>query len=265
MEVEPDHEIIQKEHMFEKVVTPSDVGKLNRLVIPKRHAEEYFPSIPSHEKCLLLSFEDKNGKPWKFGYSYWNSSQSYVMTRGWTKFVKEKRLDAGDIVYFGRGAAEPYKDRYYIDWKHQPFPRGDLSLYYHLTSPPSNFPRVPNLAVSSPIRDHSQLNYGWQQHHYYKQQVQQRLLPSTSSTRYDNYNARPEQVMYVTSTSSRPIVHDRQAHDQQYQQDGVAGLMQQNCPGEHNQSHMEMIHNSVPVVHGKSATKRVRLFGVYLE
>ena len=28
--------------MFDKVVTPSDVGKLNRLVIPKQHAEKYF-------------------------------------------------------------------------------------------------------------------------------------------------------------------------------------------------------------------------------
>ncbi|KAJ6686023.1 B3 DOMAIN-CONTAINING TRANSCRIPTION FACTOR ABI3 [Salix purpurea] len=27
--------VIEKEHMFDKVVTPSDVGKLNRLVIPK--------------------------------------------------------------------------------------------------------------------------------------------------------------------------------------------------------------------------------------
>ncbi|KAI4372137.1 hypothetical protein MLD38_010408 [Melastoma candidum] len=34
---------VEKEHMFDKVVTPSDVGKLNRLVIPKQHAEKYFP------------------------------------------------------------------------------------------------------------------------------------------------------------------------------------------------------------------------------
>ncbi|KAI7981139.1 B3 domain-containing protein Os04g0581400 [Camellia lanceoleosa] len=35
--------VMEKEHMFDKVVTPSDVGKLNRLVIPKQHAEKYFP------------------------------------------------------------------------------------------------------------------------------------------------------------------------------------------------------------------------------
>ncbi|URD97435.1 B3 domain-containing protein [Musa troglodytarum] len=73
----------EKEHMFDKVVTPSDVGKLNRLVIPKQHAE----------------------------------SQSYVMTKGWSRFVKEKRLDAGDVVSFGRGVGESGRDHLYIDWK----------------------------------------------------------------------------------------------------------------------------------------------------
>jgi hypothetical protein len=34
---------LEKEHMFDKVLTPSDVGKLNRVVIPKQHAESYFP------------------------------------------------------------------------------------------------------------------------------------------------------------------------------------------------------------------------------
>ncbi|KAA8526061.1 hypothetical protein F0562_007839 [Nyssa sinensis] len=97
---------VEREHMFDKVVTPSDVGKLNRLVIPKQHAEKYFPLDSStNEKGLLLNFEDRNGKPWRFRYSYWNSSQSYVMTKGWSRFVKEKKLDAGDTVSFQRGVA----------------------------------------------------------------------------------------------------------------------------------------------------------------
>ncbi|CAA6673561.1 unnamed protein product [Spirodela intermedia] len=78
--------MVEKEHMFDKVVTPSDVGKLNRLVIPKQHAEKHFPSTPHAAR---------RGKQWRFRYSYWNSSQSYVMTKGWSRFVKEKRLDAG--------------------------------------------------------------------------------------------------------------------------------------------------------------------------
>ncbi|PKA54200.1 B3 domain-containing protein [Apostasia shenzhenica] len=117
-------EAIEKEQMFEKVVTPSDVGKLNRLVIPKQHAEKYFPlDTSTHEKGLLLNFEDRSGKTWRFRYSYWNSSQSYVMTKGWSRFVKEKRLDAGDTVSFGRGVGEAARDRLFIDWKRRPDPQ----------------------------------------------------------------------------------------------------------------------------------------------
>ena len=74
----------QREHLFDKAVTPSDVGKLNRLVIPKQHAEKHFP-LPTGSatacKGVLLGFEDACGKMWRFRYSYWNSSQSYVLTK----------------------------------------------------------------------------------------------------------------------------------------------------------------------------------------
>lgn len=120
-----------REQLFEKTVTPSDVGKLNRLVIPKQHAEKHFPlqngvvsslllSSPSSQsvssaKGLLLNFEDDGGKVWRFRYSYWNSSQSYVLTKGWSRFVKEKNLKAGDTVCFHRSTGS---DRQmYIDWK----------------------------------------------------------------------------------------------------------------------------------------------------
>ncbi|RLN24973.1 DNA-binding protein RAV1 [Panicum miliaceum] len=99
-----------REHLFDKTVTPSDVGKLNRLVIPKQHAEKHFPlQLPSaggESKGVLLNFEDAAaGKVWRFRYSYWNSSQSYVLTKGWSRFVKEKGLQAGDVVGFYRSAA----------------------------------------------------------------------------------------------------------------------------------------------------------------
>ncbi|KAL5219702.1 hypothetical protein ABZP36_024415 [Zizania latifolia] len=98
-----------REHLFDKTVTPSDVGKLNRLVIPKQHAEKHFPlplqSAAGEIKGVLLNFEDAGGKVWRFRYSYWNSSQSYVLTKGWSRFVKEKGLHAGDVVGFYRSAA----------------------------------------------------------------------------------------------------------------------------------------------------------------
>ncbi|KAL1545669.1 B3 domain-containing protein-like protein isoform X1 [Salvia divinorum] len=106
---------IPKERLFEKPLTPSDVGKLNRLVIPKQHAEKHFPINASGESGLLLGFEDELGKSWRFRYSYWNSSQSYVLTKGWSRFVKEKRLDAGDIVVFARHRLDT--GRFFIGWR----------------------------------------------------------------------------------------------------------------------------------------------------
>ncbi|KAK6944078.1 B3 DNA binding domain [Dillenia turbinata] len=116
----------ERELMFEKPLTPSDVGKLNRLVIPKQHAEKYFPlDSYSGEKGLLLGFEDESGKSWRFRYSYWTSSQSYVLTKGWSRYVKEKRLDAGDVVFFQRDKAEGH--RLFIRWRR----RGATGMVAH--------------------------------------------------------------------------------------------------------------------------------------
>ncbi|KAK4793275.1 hypothetical protein SAY86_023710 [Trapa natans] len=127
-----------REILFEKAVTPSDVGKLNRLVIPKQHAEKHFPlhgiavrsnTADSNQnsitcatnvkgKGILLNLEDEGGKVWRFRYSYWNSSQSYVLTKGWSRFVKEKSMRAGDTVCFQRSTE--LDRRLYIDCR----PRG---------------------------------------------------------------------------------------------------------------------------------------------
>lgn len=115
-----------REQLFEKTVTPSDVGKLNRLVIPKQHAEKHFPlQTGTTSKGVLLNFEDMGGKVWRFRYSYWNSSQSYVLTKGWSRFVKEKNLKAGDIVSFQRSTGGD--KQLYIDWKARNGPTNQIS------------------------------------------------------------------------------------------------------------------------------------------
>ncbi|XP_059457005.1 B3 domain-containing protein Os03g0120900-like isoform X2 [Corylus avellana] len=219
----------QREHMFDKVVTPSDVGKLNRLVIPKQHAEKYFPlasssssssSAAATENGLLLTFEDRNGKSWRFRYSYWNSSQSYVMTKGWSRFVKEKKLDAGDIVSFERGVGEFGKNRLYIDWRRRPidalnpilklpnqppFPRWATRLY---SLPPSSV----SMSVSVPRHHPHHPNY----HHPY----------------YHHHPTAP---------------HDR-----------IVAVPQL--------AHQDDHDHHVPAVHrGKTVAKRLRLFGVNME
>ncbi|KAK9698574.1 hypothetical protein RND81_08G114100 [Saponaria officinalis] len=97
--------------LFRKELTPSDVGKLNRLVIPKRYALKYFDPEELLRSGLQsrgdekggdfeLTFYDKLRRSWKFRYCYWQSSSSYVFTRGWNSFVREKNLKSRDIVAF---------------------------------------------------------------------------------------------------------------------------------------------------------------------
>ena len=94
--------------LFQKELTLSDVGKLNRLVIPKKHAVTYFRPIPDNDQSrgpdnndeVMLPFYDVNGKLWKFRYCYWKSSQSFVFTRGWNKFVQEKGLKVNNKITF---------------------------------------------------------------------------------------------------------------------------------------------------------------------
>ncbi|KAL0800583.1 hypothetical protein Bca101_055758 [Brassica carinata] len=172
----------EKEHMFDKVVTPSDVGKLNRLVIPKQHAERYFPlDSTNNQNGTLLNFQDRNGKMWRFRYSYWNSSQSYVMTKGWSRFVKEKKLDAGDIVSFQRGVGdESQRSKLYIDWRHRPdmslvqthqFGNYGFNFNFPTTSQYSN--RFHPLPEYNSIPIHRSLNIGNHQRSYYNNQRQE--------------------------------------------------------------------------------------------
>ncbi|CAL1362519.1 unnamed protein product [Linum trigynum] len=260
--------MVEKEHMFDKVVTPSDVGKLNRLVIPKQHAEKYFPlDSSSNEKGLLLNFEDRGGKPWRFRYSYWNSSQSYVMTKGWSRFVKEKKLDAGDIVSFQRGVGEAGKHRLYIDWRRRPvapppdpmsFPHHHFDLHNNplrwgrlYSLPPqslSNFPPrqwdYPHQPPPPPPPPHhqfhhQQLNYGT-------------ILPLQNSYGHNQYYHNYQQPLYYSrppgATAQYPISASSSAAA------GIGGG-----------DHAPMVIDSVPVVHGKTVGKRLRLFGVNME
>lgn len=222
---------VEKEHMFDKVVTPSDVGKLNRLVIPKQHAERYFPiDSSSNEKGLILNFEDRNGKSWRFRYSYWNSSQSYVMTKGWSRFVKDKQLDAGDVVSFHRGVGENEKGKLYIDWRRRPESVDTSTLaqiqYQNHVRWGSRLYLPPQSIPPPPLH---RLNYGYypynQPQHHHPQPPGYYFRSSGSSSYH------PNQIGSVPNFARRlPVIID-----------------------------------SVPVVEGKTAGKRLRLFGVNMD
>ncbi|KAF3439771.1 hypothetical protein FNV43_RR18049 [Rhamnella rubrinervis] len=272
---------IEREHMFDKVVTPSDVGKLNRLVIPKQHAEKYFPLDSSaNEKGLLLNFEDRTGKPWRFRYSYWNSSQSYVMTKGWSRFVKEKKLDAGDVVSFERGVGDSGKNCLYIDWRRRPYaPPNPTSLlaplqlhqadHYHHHQP--RFPQSvrwagrlyslpPSASMPSmPLRHHEQhhlqyqpsynnIHHPYNRHHHHQYQYpnhQQYHNGLGSGTVHDDYN-------FLRSSSGAP-------HHEVVQRGGnIVPVVIESIP-----VHVRHVTNTPPAPPQES--KRLRLFGVNME
>jgi hypothetical protein len=259
-----DVQVIEKEHMFDKVVTPSDVGKLNRLVIPKQHAEKYFPlDAAANEKGLLLSFEDRAGKLWRFRYSYWNSSQSYVMTKGWSRFVKEKRLDAGDTVSFCRGAGDTARDRLFIDWKRRADSRD-----------PHRMPRLPlpMAPVASPYGPWGGGGGGaggffmppappatLYEHHRFRQALDFRNINAAA--------APARQLLFFGSAGMPP----RASMPQQQQPPPPPHpplhsiMLVQPSPAPPTAS-VPMLLDSVPLVNSPTAaSKRVRLFGVNLD
>ncbi|TKY61175.1 B3 domain-containing transcription factor NGA1 [Spatholobus suberectus] len=263
-------EVVEKEHMFDKVVTPSDVGKLNRLVIPKQHAEKYFPlDYSSNEKGLLLNFEDRNGKAWRFRYSYWNSSQSYVMTKGWSRFVKEKKLDAGDIVSFQRGLGDLYTHRLYIDWRRRsdhphphphPHPHAPDHPSTSLFFPPSiRWYSLPATSSMMPPRYHLNYNNIFTFH-------QQQYLGATGTLHgnYGEQNSGSGSLYYLRSSTSMG------GGDQNLQGRGnnIVPMIIDSVPV--NVAHHRHGHGHGDIISGAasattSSGKRLRLFGVNME
>ncbi|KAG9455429.1 hypothetical protein H6P81_008333 [Aristolochia fimbriata] len=265
---------VEKEHMFDKVVTPSDVGKLNRLVIPKQHAEKYFPLDSSaNEKGLLLSFEDRSGKPWRFRYSYWNSSQSYVMTKGWSRFVKEKKLDAGDIVSFERGVGDMGKDRLYIDWKRRPDTAGQpdssaasliragfplhqhhhISSLHHRSLPWGRIFFPPTAAVSLPMPPPPPPPT---QHHTATQHMNYDHVRHNYGYNYNVVNPAGGSVFYLRSATPHGVAALQHQHHASAAAAAAGGEEDGASAG------VPMVFDSLPVVPGG---KRLRLFGVNLD
>ncbi|KAG2331144.1 hypothetical protein Bca52824_002324 [Brassica carinata] len=167
------------EHMFDKVLTPSDVGKLNRLVIPKQHAENYFP-LEDNQTGTMLDFQDRNGKMWRFRYLYWSSSQSYVMTKGWIRFVKDKNLENGDTISFHRGYVlddnEPDKRRkkLFIDWRQRADRNLVHNINYHHHYPLFMSPPTCPTADYYPLSEYSMPHYQRLPPPFYHNQLQER-------------------------------------------------------------------------------------------
>nr|ARR29287.1 auxin response factor 2 [Cyrtomium guizhouense] len=91
--------------LFTKILTASDTSTHGGFSVLRKHAEDCLPSLdmsqenPSQE----LTATDLHGQEWKFRHTYRGHPRRHLLTTGWSYFVSQKKLVAGDAVVFLRG------------------------------------------------------------------------------------------------------------------------------------------------------------------
>uniref|UniRef100_A0A0D9Z9I5 TF-B3 domain-containing protein n=1 Tax=Oryza glumipatula TaxID=40148 RepID=A0A0D9Z9I5_9ORYZ len=104
-----------REPLFEKAMTPNDVGKLNRLVVPKQHAEKHFPlrrtSFDASATAAAATCNSTRAcsSTSRTARGRCGGSGTHARTAARSRFVREKGLRAGDTVVFSRSAYGPDK------------------------------------------------------------------------------------------------------------------------------------------------------------
>lgn len=89
---------------FAKILTPSDANNGGGFSVPRYCADSVFPPLdfqadPPVQKLFIT---DIRGNVWDFRHIYRGTPRRHLLTTGWSKFVNNKRLIAGDSVVFMR-------------------------------------------------------------------------------------------------------------------------------------------------------------------
>ncbi|KAJ7536068.1 hypothetical protein O6H91_12G055600 [Diphasiastrum complanatum] len=92
-------------HMFIKSLTASDTSTHGGFSVPRRAAEECLPPLDFQQSPPTqdLIAKDLHGVEWRFRHIYRGHPKRHLLTTGWSVFVSQKRLVAGDSVIFLRG------------------------------------------------------------------------------------------------------------------------------------------------------------------
>nr|PNR52913.1 hypothetical protein PHYPA_009288 [Physcomitrium patens] len=90
---------------FCKTLTASDTSTHGGFSVPRRAAEDCLPLLDHsmNPPCQELVAKDLHGKEWNFRHIYRGHPRRHLLTTGWSVFVSQKRLVAGDTVIFLRG------------------------------------------------------------------------------------------------------------------------------------------------------------------
>ncbi|KAK4776257.1 hypothetical protein SAY86_004945 [Trapa natans] len=89
---------------FAKTLTQSDANNGGGFSVPRYCAETIFPGLDYSSKPPVQTIvaKDVHGESWKFRHIYRGTPRRHLLTTGWSNFVNQKKLMAGDSIVFMR-------------------------------------------------------------------------------------------------------------------------------------------------------------------
>ncbi|KAI4349148.1 hypothetical protein L6164_009780 [Bauhinia variegata] len=89
---------------FAKTLTQSDANNGGGFSVPRYCAETIFPRLDysADPPVQTILAKDVHGETWKFRHIYRGTPRRHLLTTGWSTFVNQKKLVAGDSIVFLR-------------------------------------------------------------------------------------------------------------------------------------------------------------------
>ncbi|KAH6763569.1 auxin response factor 16 [Perilla frutescens var. hirtella] len=94
----------EKLNSFAKTLTQSDANNGGGFSVPRYCAETIFPRLDytAEPPVQTILAKDVHGEVWKFRHIYRGTPRRHLLTTGWSNFVNQKKLVAGDSIVFLR-------------------------------------------------------------------------------------------------------------------------------------------------------------------
>ncbi|KAL8200995.1 hypothetical protein R6Q57_012334, partial [Mikania cordata] len=92
-------------HSFCKVLTASDTSTHGGFSVLRKHANECLPALDMTQATPTQELQafDLHGTEWRFKHIFRGQPRRHLLTTGWSTFVSNKKLVAGDSFVFLRG------------------------------------------------------------------------------------------------------------------------------------------------------------------
>ncbi|PSR86591.1 Auxin response factor like [Actinidia chinensis var. chinensis] len=97
-------ESAEKPSSFVKTLTQSDANNGGGFSVPRYCAETIFPRLDysADPPVQTVIVKDVHGDIWKFRHIFRGTPRRHLLTTGWSTFVNQKKLVAGDSIVFLR-------------------------------------------------------------------------------------------------------------------------------------------------------------------